>query len=151
MVQTKCGFDDSPGAPGSQLLVNFGPTLFVDIGFDPTWKAYIGIPVSGIQKVEALVDTGASECCIDNLLASQISLPIVDRRTISGIHGSQTANVYLAQVYIPSLNFTMHGAFSGVDLQAGGQRHSALIGRTMLNHFTMIYEGRTGTVTLSND
>ena len=61
------------------------------------------------------------------------------------------ANVYLAQVHVPSLNFTMYGAFAGVELAAGGQVHGALIGRTFLQHFTMIYEGRTGTVTLSND
>lgn len=45
----------------------------------------------------------------------------------------------------------MNGAFAGVDLKAGGQIHSALIGRTFLRHFKMIYDGRTGTVSLSND
>jgi hypothetical protein len=29
--------------------------------------------------------------------------------------------------------------------------HYALIGRTFLQHFTMIYEGRMGTVMLSSD
>jgi hypothetical protein len=38
-----------------------------------------------------------------------------------------------------------------VDLKAGGQIHSALIGRTFLKHFKMVYDGRTGTVTLSRD
>jgi len=38
-----------------------------------------------------------------------------------------------------------------VDLIAGGQAHYALIGRTFLQSFTMVYEGRTGTVTLSNN
>jgi len=57
--------------------------------------------------------------------------------------------MYLAQIHIPSLNFTLHGAFVGVDLAAGGQVHYALIGRTFLQHFTMIYEGTTGTVRLS--
>jgi len=48
------------------------------------------------------------------------------------------------------LGNTIHGAFAGVDLKAGGQVHNALIGRTFLQHFTMIYEGRMGTVTIKN-
>ncbi len=46
---------------------------------------------------------------------------------------------------------TMNGAFSGVDLKAVGQVHSALIGWTFSRHFKMIYEGKTGTVTLTSD
>lgn len=38
-----------------------------------------------------------------------------------------------------------------IDLAAGGQAHLALIGRTFLRNFTMVYEGRTGTVTIHND
>jgi predicted aspartyl protease len=150
-VNARCGFNDSPGVSGSQQLVSFGPTLWVDIGFDPTYKPFVGIPTPGIQHIEALVDTGATECCIDNLLAAQLSLPIVNRRTIAGVHGSHVTNVYLGQVHVPTLKFVVNGAFAGVDLKAGGQVHSVLIGRTMLNHFTMTYEGRTGTVILSND
>jgi hypothetical protein len=75
----------------------------------------------------------------------------IDRRMIAGIAGSHHVNVYLAQVHVLALRYTIFGAFAGVDLKAGGQVHSALIGRTFLRAFTMIYEGRTGTVTLSND
>ena len=150
MPQTKCGFDDSPGAPGSILLMAWGPTLGVNVGFDPTYTDPPAMPVPGITDIGALVDTDATECCIDNLLAAQLGLPIVDRRSISGVHGSHLANVHLAQVHVPSLNFTVYGAFAGVDLVAGGQQHQVLMGRTFLQSFTMVYEGRTGTVTLSS-
>src|ERR1700689_5534454 len=132
MVEAKCGFNDIPGTSGSDFLVSLGPTLFVDIGFDPNHDPIIiprGVRVPGITGVQALVDTGATECCIDSLLAAQLRLPLVNRRQISGVHGSHTANVYLAQVHVPSLGMTMNRAFSGVDLKAGGQVHSALIGR----------------------
>lgn len=56
-----------------------------------------------------------------------------------------------AQIHVPSLVFNHYGQFAAVDLAAGGQRHAALIGRTFLQHFTMMYEGRTGNVTLGND
>jgi predicted aspartyl protease len=150
---TKCGFDDVPGgAAGFALLVAYGPTLLVDVGFDPSFQiaTNLAAPVPGIMGIRALVDTGAAESCIDSLLAVQLNLPIVDRRAVSGAHGRQEVNMHLAQVHVPSLNFTIYGAFAGVHLVAGGQVHQALLGRTFLQTFTMVYEGRSGTVTLSS-
>jgi predicted aspartyl protease len=152
MVQTKCGFDDSVGVNGADLLMLVGPTLYVDIGFDQNYDPQKGgVPIAGMKQLQALVDTGATESCIDNLLAASLALPIVDRRPISGSAGSHVANVYLAQVRIIAINYTIWGAFAGVELAAGGQAHSALIGRTFLRNFTMTYEGRSGTVVLSNE
>lgn len=152
MPETLCGFNDGPGgACGAEQLVTYGPTLLVNIGFDPAFNsAPGGIPVAGITGINALVDTGATECCIDSMLAAQLKLPIVDRRFIAGVHGRQEINIHLAQVHVPALAFTVYGAFAGVHLAAGGQPHQALIGRTFLRHYTMIYEGKTGTVRLSS-
>jgi predicted aspartyl protease len=156
MAESKCGFDNVPGgASGSALLMTYGPTLMVNIGFDPAYKTGTlniphPLPIPGITGIRALVDTGASQSCIDSLLAAQLNLPIVDRRTVSGVHGSQEVNMHLAQVHIPSLGMTIYGAFAGVHLAAGGQPHMALIGRTFLQRYTMVYEGKTGTVTLSD-
>ena len=55
-------------------------------------------------------------------------------------------DAFLVQMYIPSLRHTIYGRFAGVNLTGGGQRHYALLGRTFLQNFTMVYEGRTGTV-----
>ena len=52
-------------------------------------------------------------------------------------------------VYVPALDWTVHGSFAGVYLRAGGTPHYALMGRTFLRHFTMVYDGKTGAVTLS--
>lgn len=145
MAQTNCGFLTP------DLLTTLGPTLKVDIGFDPKYRTTkpLTIPTPGIKDLDALVDTGAAESCIDNLLATQLNLPIVDRRPISGAHGSHDTNMYLAQIHVPSLRYTIYGVFAGVDLKTGGQMHSALIGRTFLQNFTMIYNGLTGVVTIS--
>ena len=121
----------------------------VDIGFDPDYKqASQLLPVPGLMNVHALVDTGATESCIDNLLAAQLNLPIVDRRRISGVGGSHEVNMYMAQVRVPALEITIVGAFAGVDLKAGGQVHGALIGRTFLASFKLTYNGLTGDVTI---
>jgi hypothetical protein len=152
MTTTLCGFNDGPSGTGSNLLVAFGPTLAVLIGFDPTYDpANPNRPVLPQPPVHALVDSGAFASCIDSGLAMQLNLPIVDRQAISGVGGRHEVNMHLAHVHIPSLNFTIYGPFAGVNLIAGGQAHHALIGRTFLQNFTMIYEGHTGSVKLGND
>jgi predicted aspartyl protease len=155
MARTLCGFDSGPGVNGRDLLVGNGPTLLVRIGFDQTFDPArdLGVRVPNLpdQPLPALVDTGATESCIDSGLAMRLNLPIVDRRQVSGVHGAREVNVHLAHVHIPALGYTIYGPFCGVDLVAGGQAHHALIGRTFLQAFTMIYEGRTGTVTIHND
>src|SRR5208283_1049228 len=103
MSDTQCGFSDSAGSSGCDLLVSLGPTIFVNIGFDATYRFVPGgpAPIPGLAQVEALVDTGASECCIDSLTAAQLKLPIVDRRKIGGVGGAQEVNMHLAQVFVP--------------------------------------------------
>lgn len=152
MGSTECGFDDIPGgAQAFDSLVNWGPTLSVNIGFDPNYNsASTNVPVPGKTGLLALVDTGATESCIDSLLAAQLNLPVVDRRMTAGAHGAKEVNLHLAQIHIPSLSRTIVGAFAGVDLLTGGQMHSALIGRTFLRHFKMIYDGPSGKVQISD-
>jgi predicted aspartyl protease len=148
-VQTKCGFDDTPQTAGHELLVAHGPTLLVHIGFDPKYNVATGRPPEFATDVShALVDTGATESCIDSKVATALALPMVDRRPISGIGGAKLADICLAQIFVPSLAITIYGPFAVVELAAGGQLHAALIGRTFLRHFKMVYEGTTGTVTL---
>jgi predicted aspartyl protease len=101
--------------------------------------------------IRALIDTGATESCIDSVLAAHLNLPIIDRRMVAGIGGKQEVSIHLAQLHFPSLNFTLYGTFAGVHLDAGGQPHLALIGRTFLQGCTMTCEVRTGMVIISTD
>ncbi len=127
MPETLCGFNDvQGGASGKQLLVSYGPTLIVDIGFDPNFKAGApNIPIPGITGIRALVDSGATESCKDSVLAAQLNLPVIDQKTFCGIGGKQEVKIHLAQIHVPSLNFTIYGPFAGVHLHAGGQWHKA--------------------------
>ena len=144
MPTTHCGFPDQPNE-----LIRYGPTLYVDIGFDASFIPAEGsVPNLQAKLLPALVDTGAMESCIDSALAQVLNLPIVNRRNVSGAHGAAPVNVHLAHIYVPSLNHTIYGQFAGVHLTAGGQPHTALIGRTFLQRFTMTYNGATGDVVL---
>ena len=152
MPTTRVGFDDDRNLLGRDALVRSGPTIYVNIGFDAAYQPGVsGRPDLPDRQWPALVDTGAMASCIDSALAMELGLPVVDREHIAGVQGAFAVNVHLAQMYLPGLNWTVYGRFHGVHLSDGGQPHSALIGRTFLRSFTMVYDGRTGSVTISND
>ena len=146
MPAINCGFTDP------YELTLRGPNITVEIGFDPDFQPGPGLrPVLPPNRFQALVDTGALESCIDDELAAMLNLPIVGRQQVFGVGGALAVNEYMAQIYIPALQFTIMGPFAGVHLIAGEQRHYALIGRTFLRYFNMAYEGRTGSVIISNE
>ena len=133
-------------------LVRMGPTLSVQIGFDPSYQGARGVkPFIPPDLYPALVDTGATDSCIDASVATTLNLPIVDRRLIAGVGGPVQVNVHAAQLYIPDLNWVIYGQFCGVHLSTGGLVHLALIGRSFLRSYKLVYDGRTGDVTIGND
>ena len=142
MATVDCGFEGRPG-----LLTEKGPMVVVQIGFDP-WVHPGGKQGSSLSKrlYSALVDTGSAYSCIDSDLATELNLPILGQGNLTGIHGPQPANIYCAQVYIPELNGAFSHQFAGVRL---GNPPHVLIGRDLLQNFTMIYEGQTGVVRIS--
>lgn len=147
MKTVDCGFS---GPNAVNRLTGDGPGILVDIGFDQRWRPLLGTkPTPNARDVVALIDTGAQECFIDVDLASQLRLPIVDRREVAGSHGRHEVDVYLAQIHIPALDFTQYGKFAGAYLHRGGLHFEVLMGRTFLENFTLRYDGRSGRVTLT--
>ncbi len=132
-------------------MVSHGPTLVVEIGFDPDFPGSKSRPDLASGHVRALVDTGATHSCIDSHLALELGLPIVEHEYVAGVHRVALVSMHVAQIYIPALNHTITGKFAGIRLRDTGQAHSALIGRTFLQHYTMIYEGRKGSGILTDD
>ena len=152
MPTVNCGFSDQPGRSGQQALVNEGPTLLVEIGFDPNFRSGSGErPDIPDDLLPALVDTGAVESCIDADLAAELGLAVAEQGQIAGVGGLSVADIYIAQIYVPVLEVPIYGRFAGARLRAGGQPYSALIGRNFLQHYRMAYDGRSGRVTISSD
>lgn len=152
MPSVECGFPDRDGLPGGVQLAARGPTISVRIGFDPDFSPSVGgLPSIPTRPLPALIDTGASASCVDARLAADLRLPVVERASVAGVHGAGSADLYLAQIHVPSLGVSIAGRFAGARLEAGGQEHRALIGRDFLMYFTMIYNGITGEVRLSNE
>ncbi|MXY32974.1 MAG: hypothetical protein F4Y60_02555 [Boseongicola sp. SB0664_bin_43] len=150
MASVSAGFRNINDEYSPDLLVRYGPTLAVQIGFDSEFQPGTSSPSLPNETYPALVDTGATESCIDSALAVDLDLPVVDRQTVSGVHGPNAVNFHLAQIYIPDLHHTVYGLFAGVHLTAGGQPHRALMGRTFLSKVILTYEGITGSVTISH-
>ena len=145
MHQVECGFVNQ-----IQNLVQFGPTLRVQIGFDPSYRSTDNpAPNLPSNLYPALIDTGAAVSCIDSRIAANLGLPTIDEQPISGALGSAKVNVHLAQIHVSELPFTIIGQFYGVHLHAGGQPHGALLGRDFLRHMKMTYVGDTGSVIVS--
>jgi hypothetical protein len=100
------GFAGIPGITNAaDTLVLIGPGITVEIGFDPaTFAGLAGIPIPAPapgavaapivpQVVLALIDTGAQQSMIDEALAVQLTLPLINRQPYSGVGGPGIANV----------------------------------------------------------
>ena len=151
MTIADCGFRDSSFLSGRERLLQMGPTLLVDIGFDPDYKYTAGGLTfnSDIAQVPALIDTGATFSCIDDALAQSLGLPLVDRHMFWGINGECELNVYLAHIVVPALSFFQHGVFFGCSIVQISGVHRAVLGRTLLQNMMLIYDGRTGSVRIT--
>src|SRR5690349_5586819 len=138
MASIECGY---LGVDATTNLSLLGPIIPVDIGFDAAWDQNYArserLPIPGKTNVPALIDTGAQECFIDSDLAFALTLPIVDRQEIGGSAGRREVDVYLAQIHVRDLGFTIRGRFCGCIVEEDD--YKALIGRSFLEHFSLLY------------
>lgn len=96
----------------------------------------------------ALIDTGASNTCIDEQIAKELGLPVIDTaKMASASHAETTCNVYPVQIDVPSVLSLSAPRTIGAALAAQGL--AVLIGRDVLQHCTLFYNGATGQITLS--
>ncbi len=136
---------DGVTLPPPRGLERLGPTIVAIVGKVPAE----GVPQPDVPSpvtTVALIDTGATLSCIDEKLAQQLSLPVIDRRDVGGVGGRKKHNVYLAHMIVPALGAESKGAFLGVDLSA---YQPVLLGRDFLAHTIFIYNGQNGRVTLA--
>ena len=93
MPLADASFSDQLGRLDSNALLLFGPTLRVFASH------YVEDSRSGVhptQTVEALIDTGAAQSCINVKLAESLGLPLVDTIEMGGVGGSGTHNLCIA-------------------------------------------------------
>ncbi|HXM41478.1 MAG TPA: aspartyl protease family protein [Bryobacteraceae bacterium] len=96
-----------------------------------------------------MIDTGASNTCIDEKTAQEMGLPVIDvAKMSSASHAGIDQNVYPIQITVAGsiLQFNVPRAMGGA---LGAQGLIALIGRDVLQFCTLFYNGITGQITLS--
>lgn len=136
--------------PPSQVMQNLGPLVQVTVGPAQSlvnqWTQ-TGIPVPAPISGNALIDTGASNTCIDEDLAQRLGLPVIDLVHMVSASDSSQRNVYPAQItLLGSLTVNVDRALSAALAQ---QNIIALIGRDVLQMCTLFYNGLSGEFTLS--
>jgi hypothetical protein len=133
-------------------LTLVGPTILVAIGLASEAVAMfqsaglsVPPPVTGL----AMLDTGASVCVIDEDALAGLGITPLGTMTISTATGSAVRPTYAASISfpgtpLPNVNFTN---FVGAPLQGHGV--VALIGRSVLRHFLIVYNGPDGSVSVA--
>ncbi len=155
-IQLNIQAQNSKGQPIQILpsvgLQRQGPCVQVSIGLAQSLASQLlqqghtlPKPISGI----ALIDTGASSTCIDSNVAQQLELPVVNVVNIaSASHASSQQNVYPIQIEVVGLPISIE-APNAIGAALNSQGLIALIGRDVLQHCTLFYNGITGAFTLS--
>ena len=89
-----------------------------------------------------LIDTGASDVCIDYRLAEQLALPEIDVKNVGIVGATVPASVRLGVLEVPSLGFT-----EIMPLYAFKVRHSThevILGRSFLRRYIVTFDGPQG-------
>ncbi len=95
------------------------------------------------RKALGLIDTGASMTCVDNAIAQVLSLIARDIVKVGTPNGVCDQGLYDASLRLP---FPGSADSSPFDIQVlganlSGQEYQVLIGRDILSHGTLIYNG----------
>jgi predicted aspartyl protease len=97
----------------------------------------------------ALIDTGATTTCIDEAIAQQLNLPAIDVISIaSASHAASKQNVYPALIEVVGMAIKFN-ALRAIGVPLTNQGIHVLIGRDLLQHCTLFYNGLIGSFTLS--
>jgi len=115
-----------------------------------------GFVTAAPVEVDALIDTGAEATCVDNPIITQLGLPattgtLANVPSLGGITGSVMYSAGLTLLQHTNKR-TQHLDISaipvlGLNLSTFGVK--AVLGRDVLAYCVLIYDGLTGTFTLS--
>lgn len=138
--------------PPRLVLAQRGPVVQIAVTLaDPVAAELLkqGKPIPAPIAGLGLIDTGAVSTCIDEGAARKLNLPVVNVVTLaSASHASSKANVYPVKFEVAGLPVAVNAPSAiGAPLEAQGLL--ALIGRDLLQHCTVFYNGPIGEITLS--
>ncbi len=113
-MRIECGFADTENATGQASLVHVGPTLHVDIGFDPEYAPGKNIiPAASIPVFWSSSTPVRPKATSTSRQLRPWIFRFVEQRSYGAATGLHPANMYLAQIRVPALNYTVWGEFTG--------------------------------------
>jgi len=136
-------------APAAALQLR-GPILQVSITIEQ--NAGKGLVAQGktlptLKSGLALIDTGASNTCVDEQAAKDLGLPVIEVANMqSASHQKHQCNVYPVQIITPIVTLNAPRAM-GAALASQGLL--VLIGRDVLQNCNLFYNGPMRQFTLS--
>lgn len=135
-------------SPGEALALR-GPVIEATLTVsDAQQKALASSGAIPKSKVGAVMfDTGASITSFDQTVAAEIGLAIVGRgHMTSASHEKIPVPVYAGKLILPGLNLNIE---NGMGANLINQGLIALIGRDVMRHGTLFYNGVDGTITFA--
>src|SRR5260370_4890127 len=133
------------GSP-PDLLQSFGLLLAVEISIPDALSAALSGTATRIPAAvpgSALVDTGASCCCVEECHLQSLGLHPVGQVKMSSPTGEREQNVYIVKLILPGTVIPpVEMQVAGVQMNQG--KTICLIERDVLRHCILIYNGPMG-------
>ena len=106
----------------------------------PILPVRVGVTAGGAHAVSAaLVDTGAEISVIPAQLASDLRLPVIGEVTVGGVSGADRVPLYGVELEVAGIK---------VQVEAAGMGFHTLIGRDVINRWTLVLRGPEETLVL---
>lgn len=110
-------------------------------------RAAGGVPPA-MEELAAMIDTGASITAINLQAAARLGLIATGSVQVAGVTGVSEMPIFGARIVMPEPGFTFDPIeIAGANLNAPD--FDVLIGRNMMCHLILTYDGRRGLVSLS--
>lgn len=129
------------------------PLIDVSVDIQPFYREYLskenggttGIAIPEAIRGKALIDTGASMSCVAFPIAEKLQLMRIGAVTFRGVEGArrpgesgEQAPIFGALLEVPALQWSKEVRLVGVQPD---DMHIAIIGRDLLDHFRLEYDG----------
>lgn len=93
-------------------------------------------------QTNALIDTGASDVCIDYRLAEQLGLKMVSQTRVGVVGSTAPAAIYMGRLKVPEIGFDRVMPLYALKLKHPS--HEVLLGRSFLQSYVVTFNGPSG-------
>lgn len=120
--------------------------LLIEVELSPLHKSGQSAPIRGF----ALIDTGATQTCVDIGKARQAKMSVTGTGTLTSASGNTKVPLFGAMIDMKGIGKMTMSRCLGVNLSSfGNLKLIALVGRDVLQSGVLVYNGTNGTASFS--